>query len=1007
MFVLLCLPAVLLITFGVWQGRNQVLNQYQQQAIAIAEQIALQQHADMNHMRSLLKQVGQQAALFDFEQGCQPLLQTTLALNPQLANIGIVAPNGEVMCNVSEPERGINIADRPYFQTALSGQSFVIGQFQHDRSVHTKTLNFATPLYQAGKVAYVLVAVKSLNHWSHQLAKTKLPFGSKVWVTDRDQHILAHYPFVAASLGQYIDPQWQQQQDAPFTLRNVNNKRYLLTSKALAIANQHESLTLTVAVPFDNAYSTVERHFLWLAALLLGIFLGLAGWARYQLHALLLKPLEQLLYNIDSLGKGTLAIQHDTPHSPELKQVHDTFLAMANTRLAAEMALTAKHDELVALLSALPDSYLRIDADNHVCMQFGHFFPTLDDTQPLQLETLLPHSVVTRLAQPLQRCIHDGQESVIECQLEVATEPHASPRIYEFRLQPLSSQRQAIVVIRDISRRKQSEEAMRLAALVYENSSEGMAVTDANGYILDVNPAFTQVTGFSRQEVLGQNTAMLSSGKHDAAFYQAMWQKLNDSGKWQGEIINRKKDGELFTEWLTINTIYNDRGEPYRRVANFTDITEKKRQDEVIWRQAHFDLLTDLANRTELKKQLRQQLSKLNDQATLAVLLLDLDHFKDINDTLGHFHGDQVLKSVSALLKARCSDGMLLSRIGGDEFVVVFSAQSKLDAMQFAEHLQRVFQTPLLIDNEYHHLSASIGIAFAPEDGKNSEQLLKAADQAMYQAKQQGRNTIAVFSHSMREQAMLRMRLLRQLRSALPNQEFNLLYQPIINLSSRQFVKAECLIRWQHPRSGMISPAEFIPLAEETRLILPLSDWIFATALESLTELKRVNSEFQLSINVSPVQLSNAHSRIGEWQRNLIKTGLTPKDIVLEITEGVMMSDSALTKQRLQDLRSADLQLALDDFGTGYSSLAYLQKLQCDFIKIDKRFVDNLATEREAQVLCEAIIAMAHQLGLKVIAEGIESAQQDALLSAMGCDYGQGYYYAKPMPLSQLLNTLS
>ncbi|KAF7775524.1 hypothetical protein PCIT_a1729 [Pseudoalteromonas citrea] len=425
----------------------------------------------------------------------------------------------------------------------------------------------------------------------------------------------------------------------------------------------------------------------------------------------------------------------------------------------------------------------------------------------------------------------------------------------------------------------------------------------------------------------------------------------------------------------------------------------------MIWHQAHFDQLTELANRIELKRHLKCQLE--DEFTNVGILLLDLDHFKDINDTLGHYYGDQLLTEVASRLVSLQSECSLISRIGGDEFVLVTTSNNSKQLSKLADKVLSLLKPSISLGQEQCHISASIGIAHTPNDGDTSELLLKAADQAMYQAKQHGRNGFAFFSAHMREQAEHRMALLKDLRVALTQQQFILYYQPIVAMKDQSIVKAEALIRWRHPEKGIVSPALFIPLAEETQLIHGIGEFIFSTACDTLRTLNQLDHHLQLSINVSPVQFTAKHSALNDWHQQLTGKGLTTEQFVIEITEGLMMNALPRTQQRLATLTKQGFALALDDFGTGYSSLAYLKQMDTDFIKIDKRFVDGIANNADDLALCEAMIMMAHQLGLKVIAEGIETATQHQLLLQAGCDFGQGFYYAKPMPKDELIKLLN
>jgi diguanylate cyclase (GGDEF)-like protein/PAS domain S-box-containing protein len=555
--------------------------------------------------------------------------------------------------------------------------------------------------------------------------------------------------------------------------------------------------------------------------------------------------------------------------------------------------------------------------------------------------------------------------------------------------------------IRDITARKQAEESLRLAALVYENSSEAMVVTQADGTVMAVNPAFTRTTGYTASEVIGQNPRILASGRHDAAFYQAMWAALNTDGHWQGEIWNRRKSGEIYIEELSINTIFDQDGTPWRRVALFSDITQKKATEEQLWRQANFDPLTGLPNRRMFRDRLEQEIKKSHRaNLPLGLLLLDLDHFKEVNDALGHQVGDVLLQEAALRISACVRETDTVARLGGDEFTIIVG---ELDS---PESLERIAQSILdslaesfRLGEEMVYVSASIGITLYPTDGSDMEQLIKNADQAMYAAKHQGRNRYSYFLPSMQEAAQYRLRLANDLRHALPMQQFQVHYQPIVELGSGAVHKAEALIRWNHPTRGLVSPGEFIPIAEDTGLIIDIGDWVFRTAAEQLRHWRAVyHAAFQISVNKSPLQFKTARADHPAWSTYLQTLGLSGDSLVVEITEGLLMDGTMATHEKLLELRDAGIQVAIDDFGTGYSSLAYLKKFDIDYLKIDQSFTRNLAPGSDDLALCEAIVVMAHKLGLKVIAEGVETAEQRDLLVGIGCDYAQGYLFARPMP---------
>lgn len=544
------------------------------------------------------------------------------------------------------------------------------------------------------------------------------------------------------------------------------------------------------------------------------------------------------------------------------------------------------------------------------------------------------------------------------------------------------------------------DESMRLASLVYRNSKEGMLVTDARGVIIDVNPAFEALRGFSAAEAVGQHVRTLNSSRHSAEFYRAVWGRVLRSGSWQGEHWGQHSDGSVFPEWLSINTIYDDAGEAHRRVIIFSNISQIKQAEAIIWRQANFDLLTGLPNRQLFMDRLERSITRAHrNQKKLAILFLDLDRFKEINDTLGHAMGDNLLKEVGKRLQGCVRSTDTVARLGGDEFTVILDDLHHFgDVGRVTEEILRKMAEPFALDSDTVFISTSIGVTYYPDDGELIDDLLNYADQAMYVAKNQGRNRYARFDPCMQEAAQTRMRLLNDMHLALPAGEFSLVYQPIVDLCSARIVKTEVLLRWQHPTRGLILPGDFIPLAEESGMILEIGEWVFRQAARQIQRWREhYDPALQVSINASPMQFRADGIDLQDWLDCLAAAGTTSDGITLEITEGVLLDQGEDVLARLEAFRAAGMRIALDDFGVGYSSLSYLRKFDIDYLKIDRSFVSSLTETSSDLAVCEAIIVMAHKLGLRVIAEGIETAQQRALLTEIGCDLGQGYLFARPL----------
>ncbi|KQR55574.1 hypothetical protein ASF94_03960 [Acidovorax sp. Leaf160] len=557
----------------------------------------------------------------------------------------------------------------------------------------------------------------------------------------------------------------------------------------------------------------------------------------------------------------------------------------------------------------------------------------------------------------------------------------------------------------DITQRKLAEEAMQLAVLVYEHSHEGLLVMDADNVILSVNRAFSELTGYGAEEIVGQtiDTLLRVEGQDEQPRFETLWRQVRATGEWQGDIWSRRKNGGVYAEWLSISTVFDREQRPHRRVALFSNLASKKEYEQILWQQAHCDPLTGLLNRRIFRERLERDLVQAaQDGRSMALLYLDLDYFKEVNDALGHSVGDSLLQEAAQRLRDCVAAGDSVARLGGDEFAITTGA---LAPTELAQAILRRMSEPFVLGTETAFVSGSIGITTYPRGDASAETLLRDADQAMYAAKALGRNGFQEFTPSMQESAQQRMRLTADLRSAVGEHQLRLVYQPIVQLATGLIHKAEALVRWEHPARGLVSPAEFIPIAEKTEVIHALGDWVFEQAATNLRQLRALHHPgFQMSINTSPAQFTGNRQLCENWLRVLREMDLPGSSIAIEITEGMLLDASATggLRELLASVQAAGIQLSLDDFGTGYSSLSYLKKFNMDYLKIDQSFVRNLNESSSDLALCRAIITMAHALGLRVVAEGIETDYQRDLLKGMGCDYGQGYLFSKPVPYERL-----
>jgi diguanylate cyclase (GGDEF)-like protein/PAS domain S-box-containing protein len=552
------------------------------------------------------------------------------------------------------------------------------------------------------------------------------------------------------------------------------------------------------------------------------------------------------------------------------------------------------------------------------------------------------------------------------------------------------------------------ENKLRVAAIVFE-SKEGMMVTDANGKILQVNHTFTDITGYSAEEIVGKNPRILKSGCQNATFYLEMWQKIHATGSWEGEIWNRRKNGEIYPERMTVTAVKNQDGIVTHCVATFNDITKQKAAESEIEYLAFYDALTELPNRRLLLNRLELALAASNRSGKKgALLFIDMDNFKTLNDTLGHDMGDLLLKQVANRLKFCVRDCDSVARFGGDEFVVMLedlgeqvieaAAQVEIIGNKILTSLNKPYQ---LAVHEYSATSSSIGVTLFDGHGQTTDELLKQADIAMYQAKANGRNTLRFFDPQMQESINTRVKLEKDLHIALAENQFELYYQ-VQTHCENQSIGAEVLIRWQHPERGLVSPLDFIPLAEETGLILPIGQWVLETAC---TQIKIWESNFdtehlQLAVNVSAKQF-HQDDFVMQIEELLQRSAINPDRLKLELTESLLLDNVEEIIIKMNALRKLGVHFSMDDFGTGYSSLAYLTRLPLNQLKIDQSFIRNLGTKPSDAMIVQTIIAMTKSLGMDIIAEGVETEAQRSFLELHGCPVYQGYLFSKPIPLKE------
>lgn len=767
--------------------------------------------------------------------------------------------------------------------------------------------------------------------------------------------------------------------------------------------------------------SRVQQRALWVSLILfwLDILLLLLGY--FLIKSRVLNPIQVLSDQCTEMAAGNYSIRSSIKINDELGQLGGALNSSAG-HIEQLLLDIAKERSAVAQVQAMFNGL----ADNEVSgiymisprMQLIYASQQLAKMLGYPREVLMGNFPLEQMFAPA--CMGNVRERVL-ARLEgrVRSSRYESIAVRadgsQFEVEVFGSAmeyqgRPAIIgMLIDISARKRSEASMRRAALVYAYTSEAMVVTDPHGVVLDINPAFSEITGYATNEIIGRRLNVLSSGRHDREFYRAMWDDLRTKGGWSGDIYNIRKNGEEFIERLTITTSYNEDGAVENYIGLFTDVTRLRQREAVIWRQAHYDHLTQLPNRQMFQENLLCAIEESRRrEKVFALVFLDLDFFKEVNDTFGHDEGDELLRQVAARLQSCVRSTDLVARLGGDEFVLILhDTKSQEDIFNVCHKVLDLIAKPYHLANNTVNISVSAGVTFYPQDGQDGVSLLKHADLAMYAAKEKGRNQFSVFDPSMEEEAQSRRLMLRDLQKGLDKQEFLLYYQPIVAMQTGRTVKAEALIRWDQPVRGRVNPGDFIPLAEESGLIVPLGEWIFKEAAQQVAAWRKSFSpDFVLSVNVSPVQLLSAELDCSAWLENIKELEIPPNALIMEITERMLLESDKASDEKITELQAAGIELALDDFGTGYSSLSYLKRFSIDYIKIDRSFVCNLHRDSEDVALCQAIIVMAHQLDIQVVAEGVETQEQHNILLEAGCDFGQGYWYCKPVTAAELTQRL-
>lgn len=563
-----------------------------------------------------------------------------------------------------------------------------------------------------------------------------------------------------------------------------------------------------------------------------------------------------------------------------------------------------------------------------------------------------------------------------------------------------------IHICSDITVQKQKEIQLEQSSVFYENSNEGIIVTNTKGKIISVNKSFCKITGFTKDEALGKTPNILNSGIHDKNFYEEMWESLKNNSSWQGEIWNKRKNGEIYPEWLSIAKAFNPKYKEEFFIAIFTDITSLKEADKKLHFYANHDVLTGLANRVQFESHLKNAIHacKRHD-SKLALFFIDLDKFKDVNDTYGHSIGDEMLKTVSKRIQQSIREEDFIARLGGDEFVLIIKdVREYNDMLLLADKINENIKEPIAIEDKVFFMSLSIGIAIYPDHGLNSEDLIKHADAAMYEVKESDRNGFKIYNQGMTDKVSHKLTIQNELEISIKKDEFVMYYQAIVDIKTNKIIGTEALVRWNHSKEGVLTPFHFIHIIEDSRMNVEFGELVFKKVLHDMQTINSSlgNNHFKVSINISAKHFFEPKF-VGSIVGFCKDFSIEPSQIELELLETHIMKNSTISEAKLEKLNEIGFRVAIDDFGTGYSSLSYLKNFKVDKLKIDQSFIRDFLENKSDKAIVEAIIKLSDSFEMKVQAEGVETKEHLALLQELNCDLVQGYYYNMPMPLDEFL----
>lgn len=1013
----LALPLLTVTAYNIYQDAQFAATQAQANQRQLSQSLAENTAQRIVAARTILHELAQRPRVRALNPNqCDPLLAGLKDVLPGFSNVVVTDAQGQVVCSVVPQPNGkpVHVGQTQWFQKLLQTQGFSVGQ-PHRGPITGKMVSvLSMPIVDGrGTMTGAVHLPLDLHNFNPGISAKGFSAGSRYGLFDADGTMIWRNLDPESVIG--IKP------DAD-AARRIAQARGGAAFEAMAVDGVVRYFTVSdvagvdwvafVGVPIDEVYGPARERAYFATAISLATLVLLAL-VMGRITRRIVAPIHDLADTVRGIMAGQRQLRA-TPQGPsELVEVAQAFNQLMDERLHSESELASQQRELLAA-HTMRDEALRVaqlgmwrcdvergqvHCDAHLCQLLGIKAEAWAD-QPLQAWLAHLHSDdVAEHTATVLACMH-GQIDAFDCVVRIrdAQEQWIWGR-WRGKVLTRLARGKALSLIgsfQDVTEEKTRADQLQLAASVFTHAREGITITDPSGAILTVNDSFTQITGYSADEVQGKNPRILQSGVQGVEFYHAMWMQLQETGHWSGEIWNRRKNGERYLEVLTISAVHDAHGHLLHYVGMFTDISRQRESEQLLAHAAHYDALTGLPNRSLLTDRLEQAMHQCQRrQCSMAVVYLDLDGFKAYNDLLGHEQGDALLRTVSQRLKAVLREGDTLARLGGDEFAVVLvDLPIGSDCVPV---LQRVLQAAA-VDMDGRQVTSSMGVTFYPDDQVEAELLLRHADQAMYLAKQAGRNRFHLFDLAHDAEVRTRHESLEGVRRALEHSELVLHYQPKVHMRSGTVFGCEALIRWQHPDRGLVYPGDFLPAIENLPISLTLGDWVIATALQQLDAWCGSGLQLVVSINISAYHLMQPDFEQRLAAQLAAHPQVQPRLLEIEVLETSALEDVEHVAIVMQRCRALGVRFALDDFGTGYSSLTYLKRLPAECIKIDQSFVRDMLMDAEDLAIVKGVIGLAHAFNREVVAEGVETTEHGAVLLDLGCEHAQGWGIARAMP---------